>query len=41
MFGSVKLELSIPKSVVCKKVRKMMLVDTYECPESLLAEDMA
>src|ERR1017187_3047102 len=40
MFGPIKVELTISKSVICTKVRKLMMVDTYECPDSLLTEDM-
>ena len=34
--GGLKVELNIERSAVCKKVTKMQIVETWECPESLL-----
>jgi hypothetical protein len=35
-FSGVRLDVRIPKSMVCRKVRKLVMTDTYECPDSLL-----
>jgi hypothetical protein len=35
-FGGIKLDVRIPKNMVCRKVRKLVMTDTYECPDSLL-----
>jgi len=33
-----QLDVRISKSTVCRKVRKMVEVDVWECPDSLLDE---
>lgn len=38
MFGPIEVDVTIPKSLVCRKVRKMIETDVYECPDSMLAE---
>ncbi|MGD0497503.1 MAG: hypothetical protein ABSC23_03605 [Bryobacteraceae bacterium] len=37
-FGGLKLDVAISKSMVCRKVRKMVEMEVWECPDSLLAE---
>jgi len=37
-FGAVQLDVRISKSQVCQKVRKMVEMDVWECPDSLLDE---
>ena len=34
--GGLKVELNVERSAVCKKVTKMQMVETWECPDSLL-----
>ena len=35
-FHGVTLDLEIYKSLVCRKVRRMVEMDVWECPDSLL-----
>lgn len=35
-FHGVTLDLEIYKSIICRKVRKMVERDVWECPDSLL-----
>ena len=37
-FGPIKLDATISKSAVCRKVRKLVETDVWECPDSLLEE---
>jgi hypothetical protein len=37
-FGSITLDARISKSMVCRKVRKLVEADVWECPDSLLEE---
>lgn len=36
--GGLTVELNIERSVVCRRVRKMQMVETWECPEAILEE---
>ena len=40
-FGDIILDMDIPKSLVCRKVRKMVEADVRECPDSLLEPEEA
>ncbi len=37
-FGPIELDATISKSAVCRKVRKLVETDVWECPDSLLEE---
>jgi hypothetical protein len=35
-FGKLELDLEISQSLICRKVRRMVEIDVFECPDSLL-----
>lgn len=38
-FGGIKLKLSIDRRTVCRKVKKMVETEVWECPESILESE--
>ena len=41
IFHGITLDLEIYKSLICRKVRKMVECDVWECPDSLLGPEDA
>lgn len=38
-FAGVQVTFSFPRDAVCKRVQKMQLVETWECPEAILESE--